>query len=86
MMQSSSTQSLPPSTSCKDTSNFDDYKFNEVKFHHKTAVVGTDLGIVVDGIAMKFKSGEGYAYTGSAKGGWKLIDKFISFADTKRLF
>ena len=64
-MQSSSSQKLPPSVSCEDTSNFKDYKLNEVKFHHKNPVEGTDLGRVVEGVTMKIKGGVGFAYTGS---------------------
>ena len=56
-----------PSTSCKDTSNFNDYKINEVQFHHKIPVKGTYLGKVVEGIAMEIKGGVGCAFTGSAK-------------------
>ena len=66
-----------PSTSCKDTSNFNDYKINEVQFHHKTPVKGTDLGNVVEGISMEIKGGVCYAFTGSAKTGW--IDCIMQF-------
>ena len=75
-----------PSTSCRDTSNFNDYKINEVQFHHKTPVKGTDLGNVVEGIAMEIKGGVGYAFTGSAKTGWIALCSFTSFGDAKRNF
>ena len=85
-MPSPSTRKLPPSTSCKDTSNFDDYGKHEGFLRHKILVVGTDLGRRVGGITMEIKGGVGYVYTDSEKGGLTLIGKFISFADAKTLF